>query len=273
METKRPSPWRSLALPFCCLALLAIVAWAQAPDGKLHVYILETAGDGALVQTPGGRFVLIDGGGDPAQLTLLLGRHLPFWRRDLLAAVLTADDGRRTPGHVAALARYAPAVALAPPDLGQGGYGAEWRRQAAAAAGELATLAPGQALALDGASLVVLGARPGDEGGAVLLLRYGTSRVLFHTGGSAGDADAARATGAPLDLLVYPWQREPDTALVAALAPRAIAFSQAHEAPAPALLSYAARRRISPVVVHPRADGAIELVSDGRRAWLVTPKR
>lgn len=269
MEQQATRPmWRALVLPLCCLAILGGAAWAQRPDGRLHVYILATPGDGALVQTPEGRFVLIDGGRDPAGLTLLAGRLLPYWRRDLRAAVLTGAGGERIPGQVAALARYAPAVALAPPDLGVDGFAGEWRRLAAA--GKAARLAAGQRLDLDGARLSVLGASGGDEGGAVLLISYGATRVLFHTGGPAGDEAALAAAGAPVDLLVYPWQRDPATATVAALAPRAIAFSEAYVAPAPALLTYADRRRASPRVYHPRADGQIELVSDGRRAWIMT---
>lgn len=269
MDTNDQTPWwRPLLLPFACLLVLAGVAWAQRPDGLLHVYILATPGDAALVRTPGGRLALIDGGSDPAQLTLQLGRLAPYWRRDLRAAVLTSPDGGRIPGHVAALARYAPVVALAPPGLGQRGYAGEWRRLAADA-GAAGPLAPGQRLDLDGATLTVLGARAGDEGGAVLLLSYGATRVIFHTGGPAGDADALGAGRGPVDLLVYPWQRDPTVEVVAALAPRAIVFSQAYEAPAPALLSYSARRRASPWVYHPKADGQVELVSDGRRAWLV----
>lgn len=266
---KQPRRSNPLTLPLCCLLLLGGLAWAGRPDGLMHVYILPGSGDAALIQTPAGRYALVDGGGDPAQLTLLLGRLMPFWRRDLRAAVLTGGGGGRIPGQVAALARYRPAVALAPPELGRGGFAGEWRRLAGGA-GAAATLAPGQRIELDGATLTVLGARAGDEGGAVLLLSYGATRVLFHTGGPAGDADALRAATRPIDLLVYPWQRDPGAPAVLALAPRAMAFSQAYEAPEPALLSYAARRRFSPLVLHPKADGMIELASDGRRAQIMT---
>jgi hypothetical protein len=270
METKAaPPPWRPLILPLGCLLALALAAWAQRPDGRLHVYILAAPGDAILIQSPGGRYALIDGGHDPAQLTLLVGRLMPYWRRDLRAAVLTEAGGQRLPGQVAALARYTPEVALAPPGLGRGGFAGEWRRLAAEA-GAAATLAPGQRIDLDGATLAVLGAREGDEGGAVLLLTYGATRALFHAGGPAGDADALRAAPGPVDLLVFPWQRDPAAEVVAALAPRAIVFSEAYEAPAPALLSYAARRRYSPRVYHPKADGQIELVSDGRHAWILS---
>jgi hypothetical protein len=268
---ERPVPlWRTLAAPLGCLALLAAIAWGQRPDGRLHIYILATPGDAALVQTPRGRYVLIDGGRDPALLTMVLGRLMPYWRHDLRAAILTGAGGQRIPGHVAALARYSPALALAPPALGPGGFAGEWRRLTAEAGGATAALAPGQRLELDGATLTVLGASPGDEGGAVLLLSYGATRVLFHSGGPTGDPAALRAAGRPLDLLVYPWQRDLATETVAALAPQAIVFTAAYEAPDPALLSYAARRRHSPRVYHPAADGQIELVSDGRRTWIVT---
>lgn len=250
--------------------LLALAAWHQRPDGLLHLTVLPTPGDAFLIRTPAGRAVLIDGGRDPAQLPLLLGRYLPFWQRELHAVLLTRGDGRRLPGQVAALARYRPALALAPHDLGRGGTAAEWRRVLAITRTSIATLRPGQRLALDGATLTVLAANPGETGGAVLLLSYGRTRALLHTGGPTGDAAAAAAAGAPLDLLVYPWQRALDTPAIAALRPRAIVFSEAYEAPSPALLSYADRRRYSPRLYHPKNDGAIDLVSDGRQAWIVT---
>lgn len=272
-EDPPQAPARRLPLlPIACLLVLGAIAAAQRPDGRLHLYLLAVPGDAALVQTPAGRFVLIDGGGDPAQLTLELGRLMPFWRRDLGAAILTAPGGQRLPGNVAALARYRPELAMAPPGLGQAGFAGEWRRLAAETETVAVGLAQGQRIDLDGATLTVLGARGGDEGGAVLLLSYGATRALVHTGGVAGDPDAAHAAGRPLDLLVYPWQRELDSALIAELAPRAIVFSQAYEAPAPALLSYAARRAYSPQVFHPKADGPLEWVSDGRRSVLMTKR-
>jgi beta-lactamase superfamily II metal-dependent hydrolase len=273
MNKLPPAPKRHRwPLPAALLLALAVVAWLQRPDGRLHVALLETGGDAALIRTPAGRFVLVDGGRDPTQLAMRLGRELPFWRRDLLAVVLTAPGGRRLPGQVAALARYRPGTALAPPRLGAGGTAGEWRRLVAAHEARTQVLRAGQRLDLDGATLTVLAAESGDEGGAVLLLTYGATRVLFHTGGSAGDAAALRAAGRPVDLLLYPWQRRLDTPLIAALRPRAIAFTAAYEAPDPALLSYADRRRHSPRLYHTENDGTVELVSDGRRVTITTDK-
>jgi hypothetical protein len=259
--------WRRLALPLACLLLLAGSAWLQRPDGKLHIYILETSGDAVLIQTPTGRFVLVDGGSDPSRLTMLMGQLMPFWRRDLRAAVLTGTSGDRIGGQVAALAHYRAELILAPPGLGRHGLAGEWRRLAAQT--PTRTLSPGQRIELDGATLSVLAAEAGDQGGAVLLLSYGATRVLLHSGGPAGDEAAQHAAGRPLDLLVYPWQRNPATATVAALRPRVMVLTDSYEAPTPALLSFAERRRYSPQVFHPKADGQIELISDGQRSVLV----
>jgi hypothetical protein len=272
LENQDPPPplWRRLAIPALCLLLLLGAAWLQRPDGRLHVTVLPAPGDAFLIQTPAGRFVLIDGGRDPAMLALLLGRELPFWRRDLLATLLTRGDGQRLPGQVAALARYRAGLALAPAGLSQGGVAGEWRRLVGAGRIPARALRPGQRLALDGATLTVLAAAADDDGGAVLLLSYGATRVLLHSGGPGGDDAALGAANRPIDLLIYPWQRELDTPLVGALRPRAIAFSAAYEAHEPALLSYNDRRRLSPRIFHTATDGAIELTSDGRRAWIRT---
>jgi hypothetical protein len=171
---------------------------------------------------------------------------------------------------VAAIARYHAGLALAPAGLPTGGTAGEWRRLVAAEETPARALRPGQRLDLDGATLSVLAANKGDHGGAVLLLRYGATSVLIHSGGPHGDEAALSAAGGPLDLLVYPWQRELDTSLLRALRPKAIAFSEAYEAPAPALLSYGDRRRLSPRIFHTDNDGAVELISDGRRAWIAT---
>lgn len=256
-------------IPLACLLAIVGTAWAQRPDGLLHLTVLAAPGDAFLIQTPAGRFVLIDGGRDPAALTLLLGRRMPFWQRNLHAALLTSPGGQHLPGQVAALAHYRPTLALAPPELSGFGTAGEWRRLVDSPATAAAPLRTGQRLGLDGAMLEVIHTAPGEQGGAVLLLTYGRTRMLLHTGGVDGD-EAARRVGRPLDLLVYPWQRPLDTPVIAALRPEAIVFSQAHEAFAPVLLSYGERRHFSPHLFHPANDGSVELLSDGRRAWITT---
>ncbi|MEI8307127.1 MAG: hypothetical protein WCF99_08670 [Chloroflexales bacterium] len=270
---RRPAALRAAGWILAMVTVLLAVAWAQRPDGRMHVYFLDTPGDAILVQTPSGRFVLIDGGSDPAMLATLLGRLTPFWRRDLAAVVLTSADGAHMPGQVAALARYRPDIALAPPEMSASGTAGEWRRLIGQLGTPLRALRPGAQIDLgNGASLRTLAAAAGDEGGAALLIIYGDTRTIIHGGGALGDAAVDQAAGGPLSALAYPWQRNLDTPLLAALHPKAIIFTSAYVAATPVLLSYAERRRFSPNLYHEKNDGTVELISDGRRAWIETER-
>jgi competence protein ComEC len=76
------------AMPAVLLSLLALavlMVWrtsSELPDGYLHLTMLDVgAGDALLIETPDGRFVLIDGG--PSQIALAenLGQLLPLTAR------------------------------------------------------------------------------------------------------------------------------------------------------------------------------------------------
>ena len=270
---RRSAALRTAGWLLAMVIILLAVAWVQRPDGHVHIYFLDTPGDAFLVQAPSGRCVLIDGGSDPALLATLLGRIMPFWRRDLAAVVLTSADGAHMPGQVAALARYRPDMAFTTPEMESGGTAREWRRLVDLLETPVRALRPGTRLDLGGgASLRVLAAVPGDEGGAVLLITYGATRAIIHGGGKLGDAAANQAAGTSLNALAYPWQRDLDTPLLAALRPRAIIFTSAYESAAPVLLSYAERRRFSPNLYHEKNDGTVDFVSDGRRTWIETER-
>ncbi|NIS81177.1 MAG: hypothetical protein GTO14_13450, partial [Anaerolineales bacterium] len=69
------------------LALLTGLTWrfiADLPDGRLHLTTLDLGGgDAVLIESPSGRFVLIDGGPSPIALSEALGRRLPSLDRHL----------------------------------------------------------------------------------------------------------------------------------------------------------------------------------------------
>jgi beta-lactamase superfamily II metal-dependent hydrolase len=69
------------------LAIATLTAWniyLHQPDGRLHVTFLNVGhGDAILIQTPAGRYALIDGGPSPNALAESLGRWCP-WGRGLL---------------------------------------------------------------------------------------------------------------------------------------------------------------------------------------------
>lgn len=262
-------PLRRLGSQAALIALaLACLAWRAWPDGRMHVYFLEARGDAALIQTPSGRFVLLDGGTDPAALTAALGRHMPFWRRTLDAVVLTSASGAQLPGQVAALTRYPARIALAPPLTGRGALLAEWRRQLQASGTRVQTLRSGAWIDLGGASLRVLAASAGDQAELLLRLDYGATSVVFDQGGEAAEQALANTSLRRADLLAFPWQRDPRIPLVQALRPRALVFTDGVQADQPAELTFLERAVGGAQVFHERLDGTITWTSDGDRAWV-----
>ena len=78
-------------------AILALLAWAaatSAPDGRLHLALLESDAPGTLlIRTPGGRSVVVAGGPMTSQLSADIGRRLPLFDRqvDLLVIAIPGD--------------------------------------------------------------------------------------------------------------------------------------------------------------------------------------
>lgn len=243
--------------------LLLVLAWQDRPDGHLHVWFFDTPGDAALVQTPTGQHILIDGGSDPTRLALLLGQHLPFWKRTLDAVVLTSADDITLAGQVAALQRYRARFVLAPPAAlhpDPSPLRAEWVRLLNEQHAPVQVAHAGEQRTLGQLSLTVVAARPEPGAGLVVQLDYGTARVLF-AGASRSEDDAALLAAArPLTVLAYPWQREMVPALMDAWQPQAIVFTTAYETNQPALLTYAARSRHTNRIFHQRIDGTVEVV-------------
>jgi len=108
--------------PVAALALVALAGgmawlWASLPSGDaLRVAFLDV-GDGAaaLVTTPAGHRLLIDGGPSGEALMAALGRQLPFWERRLDMVVLTAPKAGRLGGLPEAMERYRVGQVLAAP--------------------------------------------------------------------------------------------------------------------------------------------------------------
>lgn len=248
--------------------VLVGLAWHTRPDGYLHVFFLDTPGDAVLIQSPHGSHILIDGGADPIQLALHLGRRLPFWKRTLDAVVLSQGDDQRLPGQVAALVRYQASLALVAPGLpADNAYASEWKRLLREQRTPMRQAVPGQRLALGGAILTVLAAGDGSESGVIMRLDYGSTSVLF--GGACGGAEDATllATLPAATVLVYPWQRELSGNLLETWQPRAIIFTTAYQSDRPTLQTFFERAGGNAFryqhLYHPELDGTIELVSDG----------
>jgi beta-lactamase superfamily II metal-dependent hydrolase len=269
-----PGPSRRVAAQIAIVALaLAFLAWRSWPDGKLRVIFLETKGDAVLIQAPNGSFVLIDGGGDAAALAAALGRNMPFWRRTLAAVVLTNADPTHVPGQVAALERYHPDVALAPATHQHGPTIEQWRKLLSEQRTPIRVARPGERLSLGGASLRVLAAGDGDASGVLLRLDYRATSVVFdHSAGAAEEAVLASNAARPVDLLAFPWERDPHTPIIIALRPHALVLTDGQPADRPIEQTFVERAIGGAQLYHERLDGTITWVSDGTHAWVETER-
>lgn len=191
----RARGWLATLRPGVTLAALGaitLLVWRAvlaAPDGKLHLYLLEVSasgrsGEAVLVQTPSGRFVLLGGGPSANALSDALGRRLPLFHRRLDWLVIASNQEDQLTALPRMLERYPAQNAwLAATELE--GYNGRLVREALAEVRLPQVVAQaGQALDLgDGAALRLIAV--GESGGA-FLLEWKDFRVLLPLGLDAG---------------------------------------------------------------------------------------
>ena len=98
-------------LGFAAVGLAAaVMLWWQVvsgPTGMLHVYFFDVGqGDSALIVTPRGRQILVDGGPDRDGAAEAVGGKLAFWDKSLDLVVLTHLDADHSRGLLEVLNRY-----------------------------------------------------------------------------------------------------------------------------------------------------------------------
>jgi competence protein ComEC len=97
----------SPAIPLTILGAATFMVWKAAfyaPDGLMHVTVLDVGtGEAVLVQSPGGRSMLINGGPSTLKLSDALGRRLPPFDRSLdwlVVADIDNEDLSSVPGNL-----------------------------------------------------------------------------------------------------------------------------------------------------------------------------
>jgi competence protein ComEC len=265
----RPLPLR-LSLVMVALLMLVfgeLIVGGQQP-AQLRVLLPALPGDGALIITPDGKAVLIDGGADGAALATWLGNTLPFGQRHLDALILSRADTKTLPGQLAALKRYRIGTALM--------AATERRNSSLDAWWELLqgqNVTPQQIAASD---RLVLGqcrldALSEHEGQLTLALRCGATTVYFlQSIEDESEQELAAQQLEPAALVVYPWKRATNTALMQQLQPPAITFSEGGHAEA--MLSWNERQIGAARLYHEATHGQIELRSDERQTTITAER-
>ncbi|HOT92061.1 MAG TPA: ComEC/Rec2 family competence protein [Anaerolineae bacterium] len=266
-----------MAVGVAALVLLMVYLYT-APDGRLHIFILDVGqGDAIFIQTPDGRQVLIDGGGDARQTLTQLGRRMPFWDRRLDMVILTSPDAERLTGLVPVLERYKVDLVSIGPETGQGNIYERWTALLAARPVEsVGTLWAGTAWELDtGVTLHSLWPEREEIGPLVLRLTYADTSFTF-----GGDAtarveaslvarDGSRLRSTVLVLARHGTKAASTVAFLQAVAPEVVVISSGKDTPDPAVLA----RVMDKPVYRTDTDGTLELLTDGRQLEVIREQR
>lgn len=91
---------------FLILILAAItIAIFQFPDNNLHIIACDVGQGDAILVIQGSRQILTDGGPDNKVLDCL-GRHMPFWDREIELVISTHPDADHSTGLVGVMKNY-----------------------------------------------------------------------------------------------------------------------------------------------------------------------
>ncbi len=185
----------ALAIPIIAiLGIVTIVVWRAAwagPDGRLHMTILDVGtGDAILIQTPEGRFILVNGGPSASLLSDGLGRRLPPFHREIDWFVVAKPHKDQIAALPRVIERFRPRNVLwAGPDSVS--READYLRERLTTLQiPITTALRGHTLDLGaGASLRVI---QSSERGAIYILEWDHFRALLPLGISDGDFENFR---------------------------------------------------------------------------------
>jgi competence protein ComEC len=265
------------------VAILAVLWAFSLPDGNLRVAFLDVGqGDAILIQTPGGRQLLVDGGPQPALLAERVSEQMPFWDREVDLVVATHPDNDHVAGLPAIFERFRVDMLLTNGELLD--VTPAYRVllvEAQADGAEIHEAVIGERLDLgDGVMIEVL--HPGEErnlenrneNSVSLRLTYGDFSLLL-TGDSAEEAERAMvASGLALRALVFKAGHHGSNTssndfFLAAVRPQIVIVSAGidnrYGHPHPEVLERAAA--VGAQILRTDELGTIEVITDGREMW------
>jgi len=175
-------------LALVALGSITLLVWRAtlaAPDGRLHLYVLDvsrgsSSGEALLLQSPSGRYLLIDGGPSSSLLSDALGRRLPLLHRQLDWVIIAGTKENQIAALSRVLERYPPSNVLWSETITQTNSARYLKESLAQWNVRVIPTQAGQILDLgSGASLRVLAT---SEWGATLLVEWDNFRALLPVG-------------------------------------------------------------------------------------------
>ena len=191
-------PWYALVLLVSVASLVWIAALTRT-DSRLHVYFVDVGqGDGALIVTPGGQQVLIDGGSDPLKFAQFISEKMPSNDRTIELMVLTHPHSDHVNGLTEVLRSYDVEMVLERAVAYDSAPYLAWRRAVDSEGADVVQAQAGHVVELDSGILLqvvspprrLLGGTASDVDNASVALRlvYGDISFLF-TGDMFGEAE------------------------------------------------------------------------------------
>jgi competence protein ComEC len=174
-QVRRQLGLKALASSGLLVGALCWMAWMRLPDGDLHI----TFGDDmALVTTPSGDHILVNGGPSARRLRTTLGDALPFWERQVDVLVITRAETSAIGAVAGALERHHFGAALVG-DFERTEELEDLLLELETAGTPIVLAQAGTSIAIaDGVQVTVLEANDG----LALLVEYGQAHVLVASG-------------------------------------------------------------------------------------------
>lgn len=284
-------------LPFVTGAIImtaaAVVLWWQVGtggDGDLHVYFFDVGqGDSALIVTPAGRQVLVDGGPAPDSAIRALSDVMPKGDRSLDLVVITHLDADHSRGLIDVLDRYEVGAVLAGPVTPSASMYAQW--QAGVERNKIDVVSVHQGYSLDlGSGVVaeVLNPRSGipvgesaNNSAMVLRLTYGSVSFLLTADIEAETESFLTLMGAGIESTVlkvahHGSKTSSTDAFIQAVGPAVVLISvgsnNSFGHPSDEVVGRLMRQIGGENIYRTDRHGNVEFVTDGVELWVETQR-
>jgi competence protein ComEC len=265
---RAPALLASLAV----VAVLTVRTAVVAPDGNLHLTFLDAgSADAILIQTPGGRWLLINGGPSPSRLSDGIGRRLPPLDRRLDWLIVASTQEEQLAALPRTLDRFPPEEVLWAGNLDASFSSRQLDSWIDERSIPVTQAEVGQEVELGrGAVMRVMAVSPR---GCILLVEWGGFRALLPVGvdfDSLEALDEGEAVG-PVTLLLlaesgYGPSNPP--AWLANLRPQisvlSVAAGDPNGLPAPAVVDLISEESL----LRTDRSGWIEVITDGTQVWV-----
>ncbi len=290
-EMLSSSPRKWLIPPLLAAAVLLSAAAAAMPDDNLHISFLDVGQGDAILIHRGTQQVLVDGGPSPQDITVELGRKMPFWDRTIELVVSTHPSADHLTGLVEVAGRYRVERVLHPEADFQSGIYGQWLKLLEEREIECLTARAGQRIELGGGAVIeVLNPQSPplegtssdvDNNGVILRVAMGEASFLLTADAMAAAESELIAQRAGLESTVLKVGHHGSSTsttprFLAVVDPQIavipVGADNTYGHPTDEVMARLSQRMGDGNIYRTDRDGTVEFVTDGERLWVETER-